>query len=98
MLSFSNFNKHLSAVRETHAVVQRAVELSKGNMGDALEHTIHWLESHNIVGQLLRANLHQKQYVDQVKQAPPPHVSDGCINDVCSNAFQLVICMLRTHG
>lgn len=67
MLSFSNFNKHLSAVRETHAIVKRAVELSKGTVGDALEHTTLWLQSHNIVGQLLRANLHQKQYVDQVR-------------------------------
>ena len=67
MLSFSNFNKHLSAVRETHAIVKRAVELSTGSMGDATEGTIAWLQSHNIVGQLLRANLHQKQYVDQVR-------------------------------
>ena len=69
MLGFSNFNKHLSAVRETHAIIKRAVELPKDSLGNAMGHTIQWLESHNIVGQLLRANLHQKQYVDQVRSS-----------------------------
>ena len=69
MLSFSNFNKHLSAVRETHAIVKRASELSKGHLDEPMQQTSVWLRSHNVVGQLLRANLHQKQYVDQVRQA-----------------------------
>lgn len=69
MLGFSSFNKHLSAVRETHALVKRAIELSKGSLGDAMDDTVQWLHTHNIIGQLLRANLHQKQYVDQVRQA-----------------------------
>ena len=72
MLGFSNFNKRLSAVRETHAMVKRAVELPKDSLGNAMGQTIQWLESHNIVGQLLRANLHQKQYVDQVRPTLKP--------------------------
>lgn len=73
MLSFGNFNKHLSAVRETHALVKRAADLSKGDEDQPMIHTASWLESHNIVGQLLRANLHQKQYVDQVSLTGHTH-------------------------
>lgn len=66
MLSYSNFSKHLSAVRETNALVKRALDLSTSDQGAAMEHVKQWLQQHNIVGQLLRANLHQKQYVEQV--------------------------------
>lgn len=66
MLSYSNFSKHLSAVRETNAVVKRALDLSASDHGAAMNNVKQWLQHHNIVGQLLRANLHQKQYVEQV--------------------------------
>ena len=67
MLSYSNFSKHLSAVRETNAVVKRALDLSASDHGVAMESVKQWLQHHNIVGDLLRANLHQKQYVEQVR-------------------------------
>lgn len=66
MLNFSNFSKHLSAVRETNAIVKRALFLSSTDRGAAMAVIKKWLHQHNIVGQLLRTNLHQKQYVDQV--------------------------------
>lgn len=67
MLSYSNFSKHLSAVRETNALVKRALDLAVADHGAAMERVKQWLQQHNIVGQLLRANLHQKQYVEQVR-------------------------------
>ena len=67
MLSYSNFSKHLSAVRETNALVKRALDLGVADQGAAMERVKQWLQQHNIVGQLLRANLHQKQYVEQVR-------------------------------
>ena len=75
MLSYSNFSKHLSAVRETNAVVKRALDLSAADHGAAMEKVKLWLQQHNIVGQLLRANLHQKQYVEQVQ--------DRLLHDTC---------------
>ena len=75
ILSYSNFSKHLSAVRETNAVVKRALDLSAADHGSAMEKVKQWLQRHNIVGQLLRANLHQKQYVEQVRHGL---LLDGC--------------------
>ncbi|KAL3156421.1 hypothetical protein ABBQ38_000732 [Trebouxia sp. C0009 RCD-2024] len=79
MLSYSNFSKHLSAVRETNALVKRALDLSTSDQGAAMEHVKQWLQQHNIVGQLLRANLHQKQYVEQVQKVLKNLVLEGCL-------------------
>lgn len=66
MLSYSNFNKHLTAVRETFAVLRRAQDISRSDQGRAMQRANAWLQQHNVVAQLLRSNLHQRQYVDQV--------------------------------
>ena len=66
MLKFSNFSKHLSAVRETHVIVKRALDMSSADHGAAMAVVKKWLHQQSIVGQLLRTNLHQKQYIDQV--------------------------------
>ena len=66
MLSYSNFNKHLTAVRETFAVLRRAQDISRSDQGRAMQRANAWLPQHNVVAQLLRSNLHQRQYVDQV--------------------------------
>ena len=70
MLGFSNFNKHLAAVRETHAMLWATQHVSKQETGpmQALPMSSHirWMQEHSVVQQLLRSNLHQKQYVEQV--------------------------------
>lgn len=66
MLSYGNFNKHLSAVREIFYTLRRAQELSRSDRGQVMQRINAWLQRHNVVAQLLRSNLHQRQYVDQV--------------------------------
>lgn len=70
MLGYSNFNKHLSAVRETHNILRRAQEFSRTDQGKVMRRVNSWLQEHSVVAQLLRSNLHQRQYVDQVSEAP----------------------------
>ena len=95
MLNFSNFSKHLSAVRETNAIVKRAVDLSSADHGAAMAVIKKWLHRQNIVGQLLRTNLHQKQYVDQVsaRKAVSWHaVRQHCICCPALRAFVVWTC------
>ncbi|KAK9866116.1 hypothetical protein WJX84_008107, partial [Apatococcus fuscideae] len=67
MLSFSTFSKHLAAVRETNELLKRSMESQVDDEGHSLQVNVRWLQEHGIVKELLRANLHQKQYVDQVQ-------------------------------
>lgn len=71
MLGFSNFNKHLAAVRETHAMLWATQHVSKQETGPTqalpMSSHIRWMQEHSVVQQLLRSNLHQKQYVEQVR-------------------------------
>lgn len=59
-------------MRETSQLVARAADLRKLNNGSggALMVTTAWLREHDIIGGLLRANLHLAQYVAQVSTFP----------------------------
>ncbi|KAK9820599.1 hypothetical protein WJX72_012157 [[Myrmecia] bisecta] len=89
MLTSSNFNKHLSAVRETNALLKRAHALeqcqtasSHAHSGaSAVQSNVEWLQEHKVVQQLLRANLHQKQYVDQVQKVLKSLTASGGLQE-----------------
>lgn len=68
LLSHASFNKHLAAVREINRLLTRAQLLIDTDGGVAIEAAVSWLRQHGLVQRLLRANLHQKQYVDQVQK------------------------------
>lgn len=59
-------------MRETAQLVARAAELQHQSSAGAgaLEATSTWLREHDIIGGLLRANLHLAQYVAQVTTFP----------------------------
>ena len=90
MLSYSNFNKHLSAVRETFAILKRASEIGRSDQGQAMQRIDTWLRQRNIVTQLLRANLHQRQYVDQVTKQHVEHKLARCLDHegACAGSFR----------
>uniref|UniRef100_A0A061RL24 Ubiquitin carboxyl-terminal hydrolase 9/24 n=2 Tax=Tetraselmis sp. GSL018 TaxID=582737 RepID=A0A061RL24_9CHLO len=67
MLSSSNFNKHLSAVRETLKLLRRCHDLRSVDGGASLKENLNWLNAQSIVKLMLRGSLHQKQFVDQVQ-------------------------------
>ena len=95
MLGFSNFNKHLAAVRETHAMLWATQHISKQEIGPTqalpMSSHIRWMQEHSVVQQLLRSNLHQKQYVEQVG------VTAGlkCMQ-LCGNVASLPQCLCCT--
>ncbi|KAK9798582.1 hypothetical protein WJX73_003480 [Symbiochloris irregularis] len=68
LLGQSSFSKHLTAVRETNLLLKRAVDIRDADQGHSMKVNVEWLRENDIVKQLLRANLHQKQYVDQVQK------------------------------
>ena len=95
MLGFSNFNKHLAAVRETHAMLWATQHVSKQEVGPTqalpMASHIRWMQEHSVVQQLLRSNLHQKQYVEQVgvtaglKRVQPLASLPWCLCCTCVN-------------
>ncbi|KAK9822778.1 hypothetical protein WJX74_007862 [Apatococcus lobatus] len=79
MLSFSTFSKHLAAVRETNELLKRSMDMQSEDRGQCLQVNVRWLQEHGIVKELLRANLHQKQYVDQVQNVLKKLTSRGSL-------------------
>ncbi|KAK9838464.1 hypothetical protein WJX81_000965 [Elliptochloris bilobata] len=75
LLTFTTFSKHMAAVRETHSLLHcaldmrdrpRAPEPSDG--GACIKAAVAWLNEKDVVRVLLRAHLHQRQYMDQVQK------------------------------
>jgi len=79
MLTFSNFNKHLSAVKETLKVLKRSNDLKASDGGAAMKEILRWTEEKEIVKSMLRGSLHQKQYVDQVQKILHYLLQEGCM-------------------
>ncbi|EIE24996.1 hypothetical protein COCSUDRAFT_46553 [Coccomyxa subellipsoidea C-169] len=72
LLEHSVFNKHLTAVREINNMLQRAKDVRSvcpGPEGQKpMKDAVGWLVQKGMVQVLLRAHLHQRQYVDQVQK------------------------------
>ncbi|BDA41234.1 probable ubiquitin carboxyl-terminal hydrolase FAF-X [Coccomyxa sp. Obi] len=72
LLENSVFNKHLTAVREINNMLQRAKDVrancGEANAGKPMKDAVGWLVQKDMVQALLRAHLHQRQYVDQVQK------------------------------
>eukprot|EP00775_Hariotina_reticulata_P001572 gene1572-1911_t len=66
MLESSSFNKLLSGVRECNTIL-KSLSHSKPEHEPACEDLINWMQENNIVQRILRTNLHQRQYVQEVQ-------------------------------
>eukprot|EP00879_Flechtneria_rotunda_P017730 GHRR01018586.1.p1 GENE.GHRR01018586.1~~GHRR01018586.1.p1 ORF type:complete len:506 (+),score=147.82 GHRR01018586.1:302-1819(+) len=68
MLESSNFNKLLSGVTECKSMLKGAVKDQKPpDSPCSLQSLVKWMNDNNIVQRILRTNLHQRQYVEQVQ-------------------------------
>lgn len=90
MLESSTFNKLLSGVRECNKLLKEAATLKRSDK-EQFRALIRWFEEHDIVQRILRTNLHQKQYVQEVRGWAGLCVCAGCRNsgsstDVMSSA------------
>ena len=63
LLAQATFQKHLCAVREINAMLARSDGPASSS---SAARVVQWLRSDQVIPRLLRSNLHQKQYVDQV--------------------------------
>eukprot|EP00878_Enallax_costatus_P022845 GHUV01024275.1.p1 GENE.GHUV01024275.1~~GHUV01024275.1.p1 ORF type:complete len:537 (+),score=158.41 GHUV01024275.1:657-2267(+) len=65
MLESSSFNKLLSGVRECNKLLQDAARDRRDR--SQIQALIQWIEQNDVVQRILRTNLHQKQYVQEVQ-------------------------------
>lgn len=63
LLTQATFQKHLCAVREINAMLARSEASASPSTAAGIAQ---WLRQSHVVPRLLKSNLHQKQYVDQV--------------------------------
>lgn len=66
MLESSTFNKLLSGVRECNKLLKEASVQKRADKVQ-FQALTQWIEQHDIVHRILRTNLHQKQYVQEVR-------------------------------
>ncbi|KAI8477153.1 MAG: hypothetical protein J3K34DRAFT_455469 [Monoraphidium minutum] len=67
MMEATSFVKQLSGVRELRDALRRVANLEEGEGREArVQAFVDWMEEHRLVERMLRANLHQRQYMQQV--------------------------------
>ncbi|KAF6260179.1 hypothetical protein COO60DRAFT_1700419 [Scenedesmus sp. NREL 46B-D3] len=67
MLESSSFNKLLSGVRECNRMLVNAARDGNRQCGPTLKMLVGWMSKEGIVQRILRTNLHQRQYVQEVQ-------------------------------
>ncbi|WIA22029.1 hypothetical protein OEZ85_004379 [Tetradesmus obliquus] len=67
MLESSSFNKLLSGVRECNRMLRNAADSGSRQCGPTLEMLVGWMADQGIVQRILRTNLHQRQYMQEVQ-------------------------------